>query len=268
MSNVSCNSKSTNKNGTDITNNKLYVDFINVGKGDCILIRSAEGNYMIDTGYSNTSDKMLKYLNERNVTELEGLIITHFDKDHVGGASALIKKIDVKKIYVPDYEGEGNKYKTFLENVQKRGIQDRIQLVTSDLRIAAKKINISIYPAKKDQYDVENNYSMITKIVYNKNSFLFAADAEKDRLNEVLGSDEIQADVLKVPYHGIYGKRSLQFIDQVAPKYAVITCETKEDVSDKILDELGKINAETYLNCEGNIAMVSDGTGNISVTQK
>lgn len=267
LSITSC-SKSTN-NGTGITDNKkLYVDFISVGKGDCSLIRTANGNYMIDTGYDNTSDTMLDFLKTKNVTELDGLIITHFDKDHVGGASDLIKKINVKKIYVPNYTDDGEKYLEFIDTIQKKGYKDKVQTVTSDLELKLGDIKLTIYPSKKNEYKTVNNYSMITKVVNQKDSFLFAADAEKARLNEVLGSDYIKADVLKVPYHGILGKKSIEFINEVAPKFAVITCESKEDASVEILNALKDINAKTYLNCDGNISMVSDGTGNVTVTQK
>ena len=67
----------------------VRVSFIDVGKGDCILLQSGQSAALIDTGYDRTSNGVLSFLRGRGVDRLEFLIITHYDRDHVGGIRAI-----------------------------------------------------------------------------------------------------------------------------------------------------------------------------------
>ena len=90
---------------------------IDVGKGDCILIQTGDRNdpvtVMIDTGYKETADDVLNYLRKQDINKLDALIITHYHKDHVGGAAAILKGVPVGKVYMPDYEGTKKVYEEF-----------------------------------------------------------------------------------------------------------------------------------------------------------
>lgn len=255
---------------TDIVDNgenKLYVDFINVGKGDCAVIRIGRQTYIIDTGYEETAQDVISFLQKNKIKTIDGMIITHFDKDHVGGASQIISQFDVKEIYMPDYEGEGNKYKKFIKYLDKRNLNNIVIQVTQDINLEIGGVKIDIYAPHMESYAQENDYSLVTKITNKEDTFLFAGDAEETRIEELLGSPMLDSDVLKVPYHGILGKNNIQFIDEVSPKYSIITSDTEEDVSTSIIYELETIGSEYFFNCNGNVSCISDGTGNISVNQ-
>lgn len=262
--------KKENKNADVDTNivDNLSVDFLNVGKGDCAIIRMKKHTYMIDTGYEETAQSVITFLQNNKIKTIDGMIITHFDKDHVGGASQILNQFDVKKIYMPDYEGEGNKYKKFIEYLSNRNLNNIITRVTQDISIEAEGVKIDIYAPKMDTYSQENDYSLVTKIIHNKNSFLFAADAEATRLGELLGEPMLDSDVLKVPHHGKLEKNSIQFIDEVDPQYAIITCDTEGEVAASIIYEMENIGSEYYFNCNGNVRCISDGNGNISINQE
>ncbi len=262
------NEKNNTDKSANITNeNEIIIDFINVGKGDCMLIQTLTHVYMIDTGYEETADTVVDFLNENKVKAIDGIIITHYDKDHVGGATEIIKNFDVKEIYMPDYVGEGNKYEKFMEKLEKWNKTDLINYVTEDFSVKFDGIKMDIYPAKKSEYLKENDYSIITNITNNEDTFLFAGDAEEDRIDELLGDSMIRADVLKVPYHGHLGLNSIQFMEEVSPQYAVITSDSEAEVSTSIVYELRELGAECYFNCNGNVRCVSEGTGNIKFTQ-
>ena len=65
---------------------------------------------VIDTGEEDDGPDLVEFLQKRSIRELEALIITHYDKDHVGGADTLLEHIPVKKVYVPEYVGTGSEY--------------------------------------------------------------------------------------------------------------------------------------------------------------
>ena len=84
-----------NKDEKDDYNFKIY--FFNAGKADCILISHNDKYIMIDTGEESLATEILTYFNNNKITKLDYLIITHFDKDHVGSASKIIDNIEVEK---------------------------------------------------------------------------------------------------------------------------------------------------------------------------
>lgn len=267
----SISSKKSDKLGTDnnnvINSDSVKVNFINVGKGDCIIIRYGQYTYMIDTGYEETSDIVKEKLYEFGVKKINGMIITHFDKDHVGGAKDILKTYDVDNIYMPDYVGEGGKCEKFLSYLDKRNYWNKVNYVTEDMEISNGDLKFNILAPKETSYVLENDYSLITKLTFKEDSMLFAGDAEVVRIEEVLGNPLLDSDVFKVNYHGNLMYNSIQFIDEISPKYSIITSDTVADVSNSVVEELENVGSEYYFNCEGDIECVSDGTGNIQVNQ-
>ena len=236
--------------GANITkNNYLVVDYLNVGKGDCMLIQSKTHTYLIDTGYEETADEVTAFLKSKNIKKLDGMIITHYDKDHIGGAKDIVKNFDVNVIYMPKYDGTGSIYQKFMDKLNKWNKLNLISYVTDNIRIEFDGIIMDIYPAKETFNEDDNNNSLVTKIVNNNDSFLFTGDIEDERISELLGDSMIKADVLKVPYHGRLEDNTIQFIDESAPEYAIITCESESKVSTSLIYELEKLNVKYYFNC-------------------
>ena len=81
-----CNKK------TEIAEEKeaLKITFFDVGKGDAILIETKNTSMLIDAGYDETGEELLSYLRQQGGQPLDYLVITHFDKDHVGGADHVL----------------------------------------------------------------------------------------------------------------------------------------------------------------------------------
>lgn len=104
------------KTANGVDGNELFkITVIDVGKGDCILIQTGEHTVMIDTGYKNTAENVIQFLKDHNITTIDTMIISHFHKDHVGGAAALINsRIPIKTIYMPDYKGTRSVYEDMI----------------------------------------------------------------------------------------------------------------------------------------------------------
>ena len=81
-----------------------YLYMINVGKGDAIIVHAADKNYLIDTGKSGAFVSVLSALNRLNISKLDGVFLTHTDKDHSGGLKKLAKSdISVARWFAPAY---------------------------------------------------------------------------------------------------------------------------------------------------------------------
>ncbi|GFI11190.1 ComE operon protein 3 [Lachnospiraceae bacterium] len=239
---------------------EIKITFFDVGKGDAILIETENTSMLIDAGYDDTAEVLLDYLRQRDGEPLDYLVITHFDKDHVGGADHVLKDVGAEQIFQPDYEGDSGQYQEYLEALDAAGQQP--ELVTDTRSLSFDGAECLIYPPQKQEYEEEDNdFSLVISMTYNEQRFLFAGDCEKERLKELLNQTEfdLEHDLLKVPHHGRKEKNSEEFLEAVSPKAAVITCSEEEPGDDKVQKILRQTGAQTYFTSEGTITCISDG---------
>ena len=71
----------------------MYVTFLDVGQGDCTIIQTKDGNMMIDAGNNSWGETVVAALDERGIEELDYLILTHPDADHIGGADNVLREL-------------------------------------------------------------------------------------------------------------------------------------------------------------------------------
>lgn len=247
---------------------KMQMIIFKIGKADAILLRSKEETVLIDTGEEEDADEILDYLEQIGETKIDYLILTHFDKDHVGGADKILEKIEVGQIYQPDYENDSKEYKEYQKMVKKEEIL--VKQLTETIKFNCGDMKICIYPPIKKNYEEKNDFSMITSVTYGQNKFLFAGDAEEERLKEFIEEseniEELKHDFLKVPHHGRYNNQLESFFEKINPSYAVITCSAKNPPDDEVISLLEQKETKVFLTRNGNIYINSDGE-NISIYQ-
>ena len=207
----------------DVTG-EVKVDFLNVGKADCIVLRGSSQTAVIDTGYDDTADTVIKYLDSQGITEIDHLILTHFDKDHVGGASDLLENYRIGAIYQPDYsadEEDSKPYRKYEEALEEMDIHP--VTVKETLGIIMDDVVFTVYPPQKIEYDEDkdNNRSLVIAADHGSVRMLFAGDAERERIEEIMTQiADLDFDLLKVPHHGRMEKNSQEFFE--AESYAAI----------------------------------------------
>lgn len=126
---------------------------------------------------------------------------------------------------------------------------------------------IIIYPPQKDEYEKSNDYSIIVGVEYGKYKFLFAADAEDERMKEFINEETGKYTFLKMAHHGIYNKEVGSFLEAISPKYAVITSSKFMYQNKKLISLLEKYKIKTFYTSNGDISIKSDGE-NIYFIQK
>ena len=240
---------------TDVSNYNFSIYFFNAGKADAILINNNDKYVMIDTGEEDLSDEILSYFRLNNITSLEYLIITHFDKDHVGSASSVIDNIDVKNVLVSNYPKESEYYSNFISSLNNKNIDANI--INSEYSFSIDDMSFIVNgPNKIYDKNESNNSSLIVELTYKNNSFLFMGDAQNNRINDYVSSNKKVFDFIKMPYHGIYQKRLSELLNSTKPKYAVITNSMVEDKTISLLDGL---SINYYVTYNGPIYVYSDG---------
>lgn len=238
----------------------VRVTYFDVGKGDAILIETQDHTMLIDAGYDKTYKVIWDYLTKHNIEKLDYLVITHFDKDHVGGADWIVKDFEVGEVLQPDYESDANQYQEYCAVVNLKELQPH--LVTKAMEFTLDEAEFYVYPPQKKVYEEEDNdFSLVISMVYKERSFLFAGDCEEERLYELLNQREFDLchDVLKVPHHGKKEDNSKEFLQAVAPKIAVITCSEEQPASNKVCEMLKELGTEIYFTSEGTITCLCDG---------
>ncbi|MFH1188151.1 MAG: ComEC/Rec2 family competence protein [bacterium] len=214
-------------------NKNLEVIFFDVGQGDSILIRTPDkNNILIDGGEDSTVlYKLGKYLPFYDKT-IDLMILTHPHSDHVGGLVGVLKRYNVQNVLSAGVVHTSPDYLEWLEiikekkiNFIKAGGYKKIKF-SSDANGQSEIALEILYPQKdisQDSFDDLNSSSVVSKLTFGKNSFLFMGDlpiqGEKELIK--IGAD-LRADVLKVGHHGSKYSSSLEFLEAVNPRYAVI----------------------------------------------
>lgn len=245
--------------------NELTVTFFDVGKADSIVLTSAASTVVIDCGEKGDGKDIVSYLSDRDITTVDYLIITHYDKDHVGGAAKVINNLDVKNVLAPDYDEQSEEMDKYRKALNDNNIVPT--LLTDDISFTLDGIDYTVDAPNKTFYgeDNDNDFSLVTKVVHGGNTLLFTGDAMEQRLSEIM--DIGHCTLLKVPYHGRKLDNIDDFISAVSPECAIV-CTSQEEFSGSVQKLLKNNNIVCYATCfNGTVTAVSDGN-HISVTSE
>ncbi|MBR1568547.1 MAG: MBL fold metallo-hydrolase [Lachnospiraceae bacterium] len=243
---------------------ELMITALSVGKADAILIETADGVCLIDTGEAEDGAYILQTLQEKGITELKLLMITHYDKDHVGSAAELVSRIPVETILLPDYEGDRKEYRAFMEEIAEHPDVRMIREITD---YSFGDVTMRIYPAENmaelmdtdEEYD--NDLSLVSKLTYGEMTFLLTGDIEKKRIHQMLDSEiDLHCDWIKMPHHGQYQKAVKELLEVSDPTFAVLTVSEEDPADEKTLDYLTEQGILFYDTTKQDVVTYSDGT--------
>ncbi|MFZ2539981.1 MAG: MBL fold metallo-hydrolase [Oscillospiraceae bacterium] len=221
---------------------------------DCILIQQGKLNVLIDTGKKQDAQKVVNYLQEKDVSSIEYLILTHPDKDHIGSTLDILDNFEVKNIIQPYYPKNNEDLKKLNDKANTNGIRIIYPTLTRKFSIA--EMDLLIYPPLEKNYEKDNNYSLVTLVKHGKVSMLFTGDSEKKRIEELLLVSWTKVDLCKIPCHGRANMNSQQFIRATQPTYAVITSNDADEIIKETCEEL---NTKLFYTGLGDKVFYSDG---------
>ena len=249
-------------NVTPIVDGNLNVHYIDVGQGDAILIENNGKFMLIDSGPSSAKDDLKKYLDEKGVKVLEYLVATHNHEDHIGSMTTVINNYTVNKLIMSKNIAITRVYENFVIAAKEKVTQVHAPVNNEEYELGEAKFYI--LADGTFETDEENNHSIIIKLVYGENVFLFTGDAEEDLELELVNNKiDLKADVLKIGHHGSYSSTSSIFLSKVNPDYAVLSLETNNSYGHpckSVVERLNKNNIPLYRTDEsGTIIATSDG---------
>lgn len=249
----------------------LVVTNLCVGEADAAILQFEDEVGIIDTGEKDDFEYIYSFLKSIETTKISFMILTHYDKDHIGSAVSLIENMDIDTVFIPDYESGKALYPELIEALESHS---NLHMISESYRYDWKGIEIGIYPAHEEQYylfdvnNADNNMSLVTKLRYKDNELLFCGDIENERINELLDcDDDIACQWIKIPHHGRYGKGLKKLLGAVTPSYAVSSCSAEEGIDKKTIELFEKLNINAYDTMNSDVVSVFDGK-NISVSNR
>lgn len=243
---------------------QLQVHFVDVGQGDCSLIICDGEAMIIDAGDNDKGTRVQKYLMDQGISNLKYVIGTHPDSDHIGGLDVVIYKFSCDNILMPDASSDTKTYLDVLSAIDSKGY--KITTVGQGDIFALGSATFEILsPIKGYPYAEDNNNSIVLRLDYYNNSFLFMGDAEYQPQQVMIYDDDInaKADVVKVSHHGANNGYMKGFYDEVNPEYAIISCGKGNKYGhphSDVLNDFKNRGVKMFRTDEqGSIVAVSDG---------
>lgn len=221
--------------------------FLDVGQGDCILISTASGeNLLMDCGSSSRKSVgervLLPCLKYYGIDALDGVMVSHPDRDHINGILELMELagengIQIKRLILPGID----------EQVRQREFGDLLRGMEAIVGAECRLIYLSageelvcgegtkrevrlhcLHPQRNMSGEDSNAYSLCVLVDFGQMSCLLTGDAEREgekNIMEYLSREAIpEVTLLKCAHHGSRNGTSAGLLQGLLPKAAVISC--------------------------------------------
>ncbi|MGX7196515.1 ComEC/Rec2 family competence protein [Enterococcus olivae] len=218
------------------------------------LIQQGANTVLIDTGEETDQEMLIHFLKEKQVEQIDYLILTHPDKDHIGGVPEVLKEFSVEHVIMPYYDKEHEELNQL--NQQLASLDIPVTYPNRPRNFALGAIRLTIYPPLERHYKKDNNYSLATLLRHEEVNFLFVGDSESKRLQELMQVNWPSINVYLVAHHGRANLSSQSFIEQIKPKITVTTSDSNDQ---EVQDALEAVPSEMYFTAPGSLHMQSDG---------
>lgn len=221
-----------------------WVTVLDVGQGQCVVLRSGENTFVVDCGgdyAEDAADICADYLLSIGVSRIDGLILSHYDADHSAGAPYLMSRIDVDRLFLPP--GEAEETASILA-----ATDGEIIWVEQDLHITAPTAEISLFAPG---FASSSNERSVAVLFQTENcDTLITGDMSVLREQLLLRRAGLpDLELLVVGHHGSSTSTSEELLEELQPEYAVISVgkdNPYDHPSQEVLQRLYKAGCTVY----------------------
>ena len=197
------------------------VTALDVGQGQCIVLQSGENTFLVDCGGDypeDAADIAADYLMSMGINRIDGLILTHYDRDHAGGVRFLVNRLQIDRVYLPDAaDSDGELSGVLLSTVGSEHIW-----LQEDIQISLDGGKITIYAPEGGN---SGNESCAAVLFQTENcDTLITGDMSAFRERQLVWRAELpDLEVLVVGHHGSKTSTSQELLNWCAPDVAIIS---------------------------------------------
>ena len=212
---------------------------LDVGQGQCLLLQSEGKNYVVDCGGNmdaDAADAASQMLLSQGVTRLDGLILTHYDRDHAGGAAMLLSCVDADALYLPDIPDASG-----IRDTMTALYADRIQWIEEACTFVIPGSEITLFSTKNGRDD--NESSMCVLFQPENCDILITGDRSSTGEKVLLAYTHLpKLDILVVGHHGAKYSAGMELLWATRPAVAVISVGADNSYGHPAQDVLDRLS--------------------------
>lgn len=252
------------------SDNRLHVYVLDIGQGDSILLQKGNQQVIVDGGPS--SGKMVDQLGDKLPfwdRNIELLVLTHPDADHITGLVEVLHRYDVEKVLTSGQETDSDIYREWRKLIDEKGIELIVAQAGQEI-IMKDGIQLTVLhpqetPVEGATTDLNNN-SVVLWLEYGNFSLLLTGDIGEEAEERLVdGNMRLKSTVLKVAHHGSNSSTTSEFLTGVDPLFAAISVGADNKFghpTDEVIDRIEKVVVENglYVTSEdGMIEFITNG---------
>lgn len=240
--------------------------FIDVGQGDATLIRTPEGDILIDAGENSAEDELKAYLDLCGVDVIYYAVFTHPDSDHIGGADMILAEYEVLNVIKPELEKTTQVYTRMMDAIAAEGCTVYNALPGETYSLG--EFDMFVFgPDPNNKKLDSNNSSIVIKATWGNTTAMLTGDAEEPAEESILktySAAELGSMLLKMGHHGSKTSSTDAWLAAVNPKIAIISCGLNNSYGHPHAEALARIAPYVGENVYrtdllGSIVFITDG---------
>jgi competence protein ComEC len=196
----------------------LRVTFLDVGQGDSTLLETATGRVLVDEGPPEAN--VASQLERRGIHSLSAIVLTHPQRDHVGGAAQVLRRLRVGFVLDPELAATGTDEEEAMAAAHERGVPVRPARAGEELRLGGLHLEVLNPPDAGTPSEDPNQNAVVLLVSYGETDLLLTADAESDVTSDLPLKP---VEILKVAHHGSADPGLEDELETLRPRVAVIS---------------------------------------------
>jgi len=237
--------------------------FIDVGQGDCCWLHLPNGDdVLVDGGKPQAGPTVVAYLSQHGVTDIDLMIATHGDADHIGGLLDVLASMPVQQAWLDSHAGTTGTSSDFYQALAENGV------ITATVRMGQScqwgQVTALVLNPSEPLFASKNENSIVLRVSHGSVDLLLTGDAERGAEARMLNSGlPVDAEMLKVAHHGSNSSSSGEFLSAVAPQEAIISVGPNpyRHPRAEVLHRLADVGANVYrTDLDGTITVTTNGT--------
>lgn len=218
----------------------LTVHFLDVQHADSILLACGGEYALVDGGYPESGERIVSYMRQQGIKELDLLVGTHPHGDHIGGLPQVLNTFPTETVWTSQLPYTNDYVSNFTNAVTRNGADFVQPRPGESFRLGDATIDV-IGPLNL-RYEEANDLSLVLMVTYGDTRFLLTGDMEEVAERELVEAGvDLKADVLKVGHHGSSSSTSYRFLRVVAPTYGVISLAAANEYGHPHRDPMSRL---------------------------